>query len=53
MACVIPVFIVVNVNGVSFVVLRLLFSGQQNCSMLFGVCVTCVRRVSILHVQVS
>lgn len=53
MARVVSTVIVVDMHSMRPVVLRLIFGGQQYRSMLPGICVACMGRIPISHVQVS
>lgn len=53
MARVVAIVIVIDTHSVRPVVLRLILGGQQYCSMLPRICVACMGRVPVSHVQIS
>lgn len=53
MARVVAIVIVIDMHSVRLVVLRLILGGQQYCSMLSGICVACMGRIPVSHVEVS
>jgi hypothetical protein len=53
MARVVAVIIMIDMHRVRLVVLHLILGGQQYCSMLSGICVACMVRIPVSHVQVS
>lgn len=53
MARVSAVVIVIDMHSVRPVVLRLNLGGQQYCSMLSSICVACMGRIPVSHVQIS